>query len=65
VSSIVIHTALFFALAVPIVVMGAFYSEVEDGPALRSIPRRYGVFLLACAAVAGVMLLLEAWFVSS
>ena len=60
-----LHMLLFLALSFPIVVMGAFYSEPEDGPALRSIPRRFAVFVLACAAVAGVMLLLETWFVST
>ena len=58
------HALLFLLLSVPIVVMGAFYSEPEDGPALRSIPKRYGVFILACAAVAGVMLLLQGLFAS-
>ena len=58
------HALLFLALALPIVVMGAFYSEPEDGPALRSVPRRYGVFVLACASVAAVMLVLESLFVS-
>ena len=59
------HALLFLLLSVPIVVMGAFYSEPEDGPALRSLPRRYGVFVLACVAVAAVMLLCEALFVAA
>ena len=59
---IVGHIAFFLALSLAIVVMSAFYSEVEDGPALRSIPRRYVVFVGACAAVAAVMLVLEALF---
>ena len=58
------HALLFLLLSVPIVVMGAFYSEPEDGPALRSLPRRYGVFVLACAGVAAVMLVLESLFAS-
>lgn len=56
------HVLFFLALSVPIVVIGAFYSEEEDGPALRSVPRRYGVFVGACGLVAGVMLVLEALF---
>jgi hypothetical protein len=64
-TSIWAHALLFLLLSVPIVVMGAFYSEPEDGPALRSIPRRYGVFVVACGGVAVVMLVLEAVFVSA
>lgn len=58
------HLGLFLALALAIVVMSAFYSEVEDGAALRSVPRRYAVFVGACVIVAGVMLLLELVFAS-
>lgn len=58
------HIAFFLLLSFAIVVMSAFYSEVEDAPALRSIPRRYGVFVGACAAVAAVMLVLEHLFAS-
>jgi hypothetical protein len=58
------HVGLFLVLSLAIVVMSAFYSEAEDGPALRSVPRRYGVFVAACAVVAGVMLALEYAFVS-
>ena len=58
------HVLYFLLLSVPIVVMGAFYSEAADGPALRSVPRRYLVFVSACAAVAAVMLLCEYLFVS-
>ncbi|MSR63660.1 MAG: hypothetical protein EXS08_14610 [Planctomycetes bacterium] len=56
------HLAFFLLLSFAIVVMSAFYSEVEDGPALRSVPRRYGVFVGACAVVAAVMLVLEHLF---
>lgn len=57
------HVGFFLMLALVIVTMSAFYSEPEDGPALRSLPRRYGVFVGACALVAGVMLLLARLFV--
>ena len=60
----VAHVLLFLLLAVPIVVMGAFFGEPEDGPALRSMPKRYAVFVLACGVVAAIMLLLETVFVS-
>ena len=63
-TGILVHGVFFLALSVPIVVMGAFYSEYEDGPALRSIPRRYGVFVGACALVAVAMLVLASLFTS-
>lgn len=58
------HLAFFLILSLAIVVLSAFYSEAEDGPALRSVPRRYAVFIGACAIVAGVMLALEHLFVA-
>jgi hypothetical protein len=64
VSPFLVHVLLFLALLVPIVVLSAFYSEPEDGPALRSVPRRFAVYLASSAAVAGVMLLLERVFAS-
>ncbi len=57
------HLLLFLLLSVPIVVIGAFYAEAEDAPALRSVPRRYLVFTGSCALVAGIMLALEALFI--
>jgi hypothetical protein len=56
------HVAFFLVLSLAIVVMGTFYSEAEDGPALRALPRRYGMFLVSCAVVALVMLACEHWF---
>jgi len=58
------HVAFFLVLASVIVTMSAFFSEAEDGPALRSLPRRFGVFVGACALVAAVMLVLAKLFVS-
>jgi len=63
-SDLGVHVLLFLLLSVPIVVMGAFFSEPEDGPALRSVPKRYAVFVFACGVVAAIMLILEALFVS-
>lgn len=57
------HLGFFLLLALVIVTLSAFYSEPEDGPALRSLPRRYGVFVGACALVAAVMLVLAQLFV--
>jgi hypothetical protein len=62
--SLVLHVVFFLALSLAIVLMSAFYSEPADGPALRSVPRRYAVFVGACSAVAAVMLVLEALFAS-
>lgn len=62
--NLVLHVGLFLLLSFVIVVLSAFYSEVEDGPALRSVPRRFAVFVGACAGVAAVMLVLEALFTS-
>ena len=53
------HVLLFLVLSFAICVMNAFYAEPEDGPALRSIPRRFLTFVLACAGVALLLLLLE------
>ena len=58
------HVGFFLALSLVIVIMSAFYSEADDAPALRSVPRRYLVFVGACALVAAVMLVLEAVFAS-
>ena len=56
------HVGFFLMLSLAIVVMSAFYSETQDGPALRSIPRRFAVFVGACGVVAVVMLVLGALF---
>jgi hypothetical protein len=61
--NLVLHLLFFLVLSLAIVVMSAFYSEPEDGPALASVPRRTLVFVGACAGVAAVMLVLEALFV--
>ena len=58
------HVFFFLLLSIPIVVLGAFYSEPEDAAAFRSIPRRYCVFVGACALVSAVMLAAEALFAS-
>jgi len=58
------HVVFFLVLSLAIVILSAFYSEVEDAPALRSVPKRYAVFVGACAVVAGVMLVLEYLFAS-
>ena len=59
---LLIHLLLFCLLSGAIVMMGSFYSEPEDGPAFRAMPRRYMVFLASCAAVVVVMLACEYLF---
>lgn len=58
------HVLFLLPLLGVIVTMSAFYAEAEDGPALRSVPRRFLVYLGSCAAVSVVMLLCEALFAS-
>ncbi len=59
-----VHLALFMVLAAAIVVMSAFYAEVEDRTALASVPRRLVVFVGSCALLAAVMLFCEHTFAS-
>ena len=61
-AGLLVHVALFLILAAAIVVCGAFYAEPDDGIALRSLPRRYLVFVVSCTVVAGLMLLAETFF---
>jgi len=58
------HIVLFLILSFGICVMGVFYAEPEDGPALRSLPRRYGTFVGACSVVAAILLVVEWAFAS-
>lgn len=54
-----VHLLLFAILSAVIVLMSAFFSEPEDGPALRSFPRRLVVFFVGCGILTGVLLLFE------
>lgn len=58
-NDIVVHVLLFLVASLAIVGMGSIYSDAEDGPALRNFPRRYLTFVLGCAVLVGIMLLLE------
>lgn len=62
--SLIAHLGFFLVLSLVIVVLSAFYSEAEDAPALRSVPRRFAVFVGACTLVAVSMLVLETLFAS-
>ena len=57
-----VHFALFLAISVAIVTLGAFYSEPDDAKALRSVPRRLAVFAIGCAVLAGIVLACEHTF---
>ena len=56
------HVGFFLLLSAVIVVMSAFYSEPNDARALRSVPRRLGVFVASCIGIAAVMLVCESLF---
>lgn len=57
--SLVIHLLLFLCIAGPIVVLSAFYADAEDGPALRSVPKRAVHFVLGCTLLAAILLACE------
>lgn len=54
-----IHLVLFAVVGAAIVMMSSFFSEAEDGPALRALPRRLLYFFVGCGVLAGLMLLAE------
>ena len=56
------HIALFFMLAIPIVVLGAFYADQDDRAAFAAVPKRLAVFVLSCALLTVVMLFCEHTF---
>jgi len=61
-SSLLEHLLLFAAVAFAIALMGSFYAEPDDARALRSLPRRYALFLFGCALVVLVLLGAERLF---
>ena len=58
------HLTLFLLISVAIVLMSSFFAEPEDGPALRSFPRRFLYFLGGCGILTGLMLAAEATLAS-
>ncbi len=58
-SGVIIHILLFMVAALAIVGLGTCYGDAEDGPALRSFPRRLLMFLGGCALLAAIMIVLE------
>jgi hypothetical protein len=53
------HLLLFALIGVGIMAMASFYSEAQDRPALRSLPRRFVVFVIGCGILAALMVLAE------
>jgi Mn2+/Fe2+ NRAMP family transporter len=62
VNDLAVHLALFLAISVAIVTLGAFYSEPDDAKALRSLPKRLLTFAIGCTVLAVVMLICEHTF---
>lgn len=54
-----VHLLLFLVVSVAIVLMSAFFSEADDGKALRSLPRRLFWFVVGCGILCGVLLVVE------
>jgi len=54
-----VHLGLLALISLAIVTLGAFFGNPEDSDALKQLPRRFGVFLLGCAAVVVIMMLIE------
>ena len=54
-----IHLLLFAIVGVAIVVLGSFFGDSTDGPALANIPRRLLVFFAGCGLVALILLVIE------
>lgn len=61
---VVIHLVLFLVISSAIVLLSALFAEPEDGPALRSVPKRLVVFTLGCSILAGILLVFEHTFAS-
>ncbi|MAF65516.1 MAG: hypothetical protein CMJ84_07645 [Planctomycetes bacterium] len=59
-----VHLALFALVSSAIALLGAFYTQVEDAPALRSLPRRLLAFFLGCGILGLVLLVMEHTFAS-
>jgi hypothetical protein len=54
-----LHAALFLVVGLGIVALAAFYAEPEDAPALRSVPRRWAMFVVGCGILALLLVLAE------
>lgn len=59
---LLVHLGLFLVVSAAIVLLGCFYGDAYDRPALRAFPRRYGMFLLGCGVLVALMLVCEHTF---
>jgi hypothetical protein len=61
-SDLATSIALFLVVALAIVALSTFYVEPDDSRALRMLGPRYLKFLLWCAGIIGLMLLVQKLF---
>ena len=54
-----LHLLLFSIVGVAIVTLSAFFSEVEDDRALKTIPRRLLFFFVGCTLISVVLIVFE------
>lgn len=54
-----VHIVLFLLVAVAIMFASATFSELEDGPLLRGLPKKVLWFCVWCAVLALVMVAAE------
>ncbi len=54
-----VHLGLLALISLAIVTLGAFFNHQGDDEALKDLPKRYLIFLVGCAVVAAVMLVIE------
>lgn len=53
------HLVLFLCITAAIVFLSAFYADAEDGPALRSVPKRAFQFVFGCTVLAAILIVCE------
>lgn len=53
------HIGLFLFIGLAIVFCSAIYAENDDTAALKSLPRRFGYFVVGCGLLTVVMLVCE------
>ncbi len=58
-NDLAVHLGLLALISLVIVTLGAFFNHQRDDEALKDLPKRYMVFLVGCAIVAVVMLVIE------
>jgi hypothetical protein len=54
-SPLILRLGLFAIATFAIVTMAAFYAEADDKAALKSIPRRFFRFYIACAILTAII----------